>query len=129
MQQGISSITSSTTQQNIYLSVRIQHSLITGKCVYVCDGMEQLLISSFVYCRRLFHFYTFFLLFYYMLVGLFKAIQRIIISAALNLLYLSRLDIALTVTGWEWLDKGIILMDLCAITVHFFSSLIIYICP
>jgi len=64
-----------------------------------------------------------------MLVGLFKAIQRIVISAALNLLYLSRLDIALTVTGWEWLDKGIILMDLCAITVHFFSSLIIYICP
>jgi len=41
-----------------------------------------------------------------MLVGLFKAIQRIIISPALNLLYLSRLDVALTVTGWEWLDKG-----------------------
>jgi len=56
-----------------------------------------------------------------MLVGLFKAIQRIIISAALNLLYLSRLDIALTVTGWEWLDKGKIFMDLSAITVHFFK--------
>ena len=41
-----------------------------------------------------------------MLVGLIKAIIRIILSAVLNLFYLSRLDTALTVKGWEWLDKG-----------------------
>ena len=41
-----------------------------------------------------------------MLVGLFKTIQRVLISAAVNLFYLSRLDTALTIKGWEWLDKG-----------------------
>jgi len=41
-----------------------------------------------------------------MLVGLFKAIIRIILSAVLNLFYLPRLDTALTIKGWEWLDKG-----------------------
>lgn len=43
-----------------------------------------------------------------MLIGLFKAIRRILISAGLNVFYLSRLDIPLAVKGWEWLDKGII---------------------
>ncbi|XP_065912813.1 stimulated by retinoic acid gene 6 protein-like [Dysidea avara] len=55
---------------------------------------------------RFFHFFTFFFLFYYALVGLFKTIQRVLISAAVNLFYLSRLDTALTIKGWEWLDKG-----------------------
>lgn len=41
-----------------------------------------------------------------MLVGIFKAIIRIVLSALLNLFYLSRLDAALTIKGWEWLDKG-----------------------
>ncbi|XP_065912817.1 stimulated by retinoic acid gene 6 protein-like [Dysidea avara] len=56
--------------------------------------------------RRFFHFFTFFFLFYYTLVGLFKAIQRVLISAVVNLFYLCRLDTALTIKGWEWLDKG-----------------------
>ena len=43
-----------------------------------------------------------------MLVGLFKALRRIITSAALNLFYLSRLDTSLTIKGWEFLDKGIV---------------------
>ena len=43
-----------------------------------------------------------------MLIGLFKAIRRVLISAALNLFYLSRLDTPLTVKGWEFLDKGTI---------------------
>ncbi|XP_065903254.1 stimulated by retinoic acid gene 6 protein-like isoform X2 [Dysidea avara] len=86
-------------------------SLATGYIIYYIQfyAAKYLFVSkdaALINNRRLFHFYTFFLLFYYMLVGLFKAIQRIIISAALNLLYLSRLDIALTVTGWEWLDKA-----------------------
>ena len=41
-----------------------------------------------------------------MLIGLFKAVRRIIVSAVLNIFYLSRLDIPLTVKGWEFLDKG-----------------------
>ena len=58
--------------------------------------------------RRLFHLFTFFFIFYYMLIGLFKAVRRVIISAALNVFYLSRLDIPLAVKGWEYLDKGAI---------------------
>ena len=78
--------------------------LITGK--------DNLLYSDIIYVdlyilpRRFFHFFTFFFLFYYALVGLFKTIQRVLISAAVNLFYLSRLDTALTIKGWEWLDKG-----------------------
>ena len=44
-----------------------------------------------------------------MLIGLFKAVRRIIVSAALNIFYLSRLDTPLTVKGWEFLDKGTII--------------------
>ena len=61
---------------------------------------------QYFFYSRLFHVFTFFFLFYYMLVGILKAIARIISSAVLNLFYLSRLDKALTVKGWEWLDKG-----------------------
>jgi len=42
-----------------------------------------------------------------MLIGLFKAIRRVMVTAALNLFYFSRLDTALTIKGWEFLDKGI----------------------
>ena len=66
------------------------------------------IFTNAVFYRRLFHVFTFFLLFYFMLVGVFRAIARIIISAGLNLFYLPRLDTALTVKGWEWLDKGIL---------------------
>ena len=60
-----------------------------------------------VFCfRRLFHLFTFFFLFYYALIGLFKAVRRVIVSAALNMFYLSRLDTPLTIKGWEFLDKG-----------------------
>ena len=41
-----------------------------------------------------------------MLIGLFKAVRRVIVSAALNVFYFSRLDTPLTVKGWEFLDKG-----------------------
>ena len=63
--------------------------------------------------------FTFFFLFYYMLVGLFKAIARIFISAVLNLFYLPRLDTALTLKGWEWLDKGMFIVMVCTHLIKF----------
>lgn len=45
-----------------------------------------------------------------MIIGIFKAIRRVLVSAGLNLFYLSRLDVPLTVKGWEFLDRGIILV-------------------
>ena len=78
---------------------------------------KSIIIINYIICvyfllfnRRLYHVFTFFFLFYYMLVGLFKAIARIIISAVLNLFYLPRLDTALTLKGWEWLDKGMFIV-------------------
>ena len=69
--------------------------------------------------RRLFHIFTFFFIFYYMLIGLFKAIRRVMVTAALNLFYFSRLDTALTIKGWEFLDKGSYLYIRIAIKLQY----------
>ena len=79
--------------------------LIIGKCgirSYIC--ITECSISG----DYVFHLFTFFFIFYYMLIGLFKAVRRVIVSAALNVFYFSRLDTPLTVKGWEFLDKGAI---------------------
>ena len=63
-----------------------------------------------------------------MLVGLFKTIQRVLISAAVNLFYLCRLDTALTIKGWEWLDKGTqgIAMHVCVVfNLQLFVTLVL----
>ena len=76
--------------------------LTIGKSV-ICGYLSH----NEVFCyRRLFHLFTFFFLFYYMLIGLFKAIRRVIVSAALNVFYFTRVDTPLTIRGWEFLDKG-----------------------
>ena len=84
--------------------------------MHVATYVARLTLSvNVIFYRRLFHVFTFFFLFYYALVGLFKAILRIILSAVLNLFYLSRLDTALTIKGWEWLDKGMFTERMCNI--------------
>ena len=87
---------------SIFLLMKMEHMLITGRNIL----LNSYRCVSDCHHRRFFHFFTFFFLFYYALVGLFKAIQRVLISAVVNLFYLCRLDTALTIKGWEWLDKG-----------------------
>ena len=64
--------------------------------------------------------YSYFLLFYNALVGLAKAVRRIVTSAVLNLFFLPRLDRPLVIKGFEYLDKGIdeyhAIFDFTAIT-------------
>ena len=93
-----------------YLFVSKDGALVDNR--YICICFDRYTMSVFFY-RRLFHVFTFFFLFYYALVGLFKAILRIILTAVLNLFYLSRLDTALTIKGWEWLDKGMFTERVC----------------
>jgi len=61
---------------------------------------------SLLLCSRVFHLYTYFFLFYNALVGLAKAVRRIVTAAVLNLFFLPRLDRPLVIKGFESLDKG-----------------------
>jgi len=62
----------------------------------------------YMFYSRLFHLYTYFFLFYNALIGLAKAMRRIITSAMLNLFFLPRLDRPLVIKGFENLDKGMV---------------------
>ena len=64
----------------------------------------------FCNCSRLFHIYTYFLLFYNALIGMGKAMRRIFTSAVISLFFLPRLDRSLLIEGFHKLDKGIIYM-------------------
>ena len=87
-----------------YLFVSKDGILVNNRYSYVYFKIIMLLIISISSTGGYFMFLHF--LSIIMLVGILKAIARIISSAVLNLFYLSCLDKALTVKGWEWLDKG-----------------------
>jgi len=65
-------------------------------------------VQSLLLYSRVFHLYTYFFLFYNALVGLAKAVRRIVTAAVLNLFFLPRLDRPLVIKGFESLDKGIV---------------------
>ena len=56
--------------------------------------------------RRLFHLYTYFFLFYNSISGLVTILRRIVISVAVTMFFLPRLDRPLVIGGLEFLDKG-----------------------
>ncbi|XP_065906774.1 stimulated by retinoic acid gene 6 protein-like isoform X2 [Dysidea avara] len=92
-------------------AILLASTTITG----VVFTIAQVLVGKFVFDNgtstvannsRVFHMYSYFLLFYNALVGLAKAVRRIVTSAVLNLFFLPRLDRPLVIKGFEYLDKG-----------------------
>ena len=63
-------------------------------------------IVMFYNCSRLFHIYTYFLLFYNALIGIGAAIRRVVTSAFISLFFLTRLDRCLLIRGFDDMDEG-----------------------
>ncbi|XP_056015640.1 stimulated by retinoic acid gene 6 protein-like isoform X2 [Ostrea edulis] len=56
--------------------------------------------------RRVYQNLSFFLFFYYMLIGLYRCLYRVVISVILSLFYFSRMDKPILFPGFEHLDIG-----------------------
>ncbi|XP_048779054.2 stimulated by retinoic acid gene 6 protein-like isoform X2 [Ostrea edulis] len=56
--------------------------------------------------RRVYQNLSFFLFFYYMLIGLYRCLYRVVISVILSLFYFSRMDRPILFPGFEHLDIG-----------------------
>ena len=67
------------------------------------DRTEQGIVFTNV---RALHNFNYFMIFYRLILGFFSALQRVIISAALGLAHLPRLDRSLMMEGFTGLDRG-----------------------
>lgn len=67
---------------------------------------EPLIIMFFFVFRKVYHNFSFFLFFFYILIGLFKCIKRVLYSLVIGLIFVPRLDRSVLVSGFEHYDNG-----------------------
>ena len=79
----------------------------------------------FCNCSRLFHIYTYFLLFYNALIGMGKAVRRIFTSAVISLFFLPRLDRSLLIEGFHKLDKGAYNLYIYSLVCTFLTCIVL----
>ncbi|XP_061196646.1 stimulated by retinoic acid gene 6 protein-like [Saccostrea echinata] len=56
--------------------------------------------------RKVYHNFSFFLFFFYILIGLFKCLRRVMYSLVIGLVFVPRLDRSVLVSGFEHYDNG-----------------------
>lgn len=67
------------------------------------NGVERMLALN---NRKVYHNFSFFLFFFYILIGLFKCIKRVLYSLVIGLIFVPRLDRSVLVSGFEHYDNA-----------------------
>lgn len=75
--------------------------------LFFCCWNKPCIVSFFF--RKVYHNFSFFLFFFYILIGLFKCIKRVVYSLVIGLIFVPRLDRSVLVSGFEHYDNGMFL--------------------